>query len=563
MIFTLSLIQMCPNVFLDIVSCGLDSSAQSPEHGKNRTGNPSLSKVLLQTVEGETHRVLQPQVDQDVCQSSSVLSEDERSPHVSRHQQTEDDGEVEARLEKEGSNRMGEEMEEIRLGGDKSPQERTSSPQFCSKHQRWVKSILQNCSDESDGPLLQTNTSPSPLLFHSSSTTTSSPDFTPSGLIPHQPGQQHPPARTCNQLRPIAKGCEKTYPKEKPSSGSADDASQRDSLLRPSSSRESLLPTVESPVVCLVDIASSKGTYHPFTPHQASPNDLNTSKQAASACHTSRCNAIIQGKTGDTGVLKNPLIATDQEQTAPPSTSVSSQPPTRRSFSNLLRKFTRVCPTKRHSQALEGTNSAAEQFEMDPTDFMTCSTSSRDNLSVSGPLARDASTCTSQSWTRCPAHPISPSTDSSQSSVKHYHQPQSISPLQAASPTCSIASLFSNSTDMTDRSETSGVQRPQLKLSLPCQALLLQSKLLQPYVSLTRLSSQQRSSEPVGQGSSDDQDRGNVEEEPACSFDPNTLYSSYSSSSGGEDSLDSDPDYKPHIKKKKLLLEYEAARTYI
>lgn len=449
------------------------------------------------------------------------------------------------------------------LGSNKSLQERTSSPQFCSKHQRWVKSILQNCSDESDGLLLQTNASPSPLLFYSSSTTTSSQDLTPSDLIPYPPDQQHPPAQTCNQLQTIAKECEKTYPKEKPSSGSADDTSQRDSLLQPSSSRDNLLPTMESPVVCLVDIASAKGIYHPFTPHQASPNDLNTSKQAASVCHTSRYNAIIQGKTGGTGVLKNPLIETDQEQTAPPSTSISCQPPTRQSFSNLLRKFRQVCPTKRYSQALEGTNSAAEQFKMDPTDFMTCSTSLSDNLNVSGPLAWDVSTCTSQSWTRCPAHPISPTTDSSQSSVKHYHQPQSISPFQATSPTCPIASLSSNSTNMTDRSETSRVQRPQLKLSLPCQALLLQSKLLQPYVSLTRLSSQQRSSEPVGQGSSDDQDRGNVEEEPACSFDPNTLYSSYSSSSGGEDSLVYDPDYKPHIKKKKLLLEYEAARTYI
>lgn len=448
-------------------------------------------------------------------------------------------------------------MEEISLGSNKSPQERTSSPQFCSKHQRWVKSILQNCADESNGLLLQTNASPSPLLFDSSSTTTSSQDLTPSGLIPYPPDQQHPPAQTCNQLQTVAKECEKTYPKEKPSSGSADDASQRDSPLQPSSSRDRLLPTMGSPVVCLVDIASTTGIYYPFTPHQASPNDLNTSKQAASVCHTSRYNAIIQGKTGDTGVLKNPLIATDQEQTAPPSTSISCQQPTRQSFSNLLRKIRQVSPTKRHSQALEGANSAAEQFKMDKTDFTTYSTSLSDNLNVSGPLARDVATCTSQSWTRCPANSISPSTDSSQSSVKHYHQPQSISPFQATSPTCSIASLFSNSTDMTDRSETSRIQRPQLKLSLPCQALLLQSKLLQPYVSLTRLSSQQRSSEPVGQGSSD------VEEEPPCSFDPNTLYSSYSSSSGGEDSLVYDPDYKPHIRKKKLLLEYEAARTYI
>ncbi|XP_028306050.1 uncharacterized protein LOC114465321 [Gouania willdenowi] len=54
-------------------------------------------------------------------------------------------------------------------------------PHFCSRHQRWVTSILQECQD--DGPKANVSSSSSPLLF-SSASSASSQDLTPSGLVP-------------------------------------------------------------------------------------------------------------------------------------------------------------------------------------------------------------------------------------------------------------------------------------------------------------------------------------------------------------------------------------------
>lgn len=108
------------------------------------------------------------------------------------------------------------------------------------------------------------------------------------------------------------------------------------------------------------------------------------------------------------------------------------------------------------------------------------------------------------------------------------------------------------------RSRTCRARGAELKLSVPSQALLLRSWLFQPRVSLTRLSSQQCDSagqpEPEEPGSSSEEE----EEDTQASFDVNTLYTT-SSSDGGQ-SPDRDPDYRPHISKKALLLEYEAAR---
>lgn len=236
----------------------------------------------------------------------------------------------------------------------------------------------------------------------------------------------------------------------------------------------------------------------------------------------------------------------DQGQTSP-GFIISRQPPTQKSLSEPCRMFEQICHAKRPLQALEG-----DGFEAPSSGFPTSRASSSGNVGCSGPLA---STCTSESlvfFPQCSARQVSPSGDWPQSSTGSCHRPQRLSAFQP--PACTTDDSFSSdSTHLTDRSETSRVQRPQLKLSLPCQAALLQSKLFQPTVSLTRLSSRQRSSQPS---------RGE-EEDPCCSFDPNTLYSSYSSSSGGDDSLAYDPDYKPSIKKKQLLLEYEAARTLI
>lgn len=62
-----------------------------------------------------------------------------------------------------------------------------SSPQFCSKHQRWVENILSGCPDDDVS-------SSSPLLFpSSSSTSSSSQDLTPSNLV-LQPSTRPPPS---------------------------------------------------------------------------------------------------------------------------------------------------------------------------------------------------------------------------------------------------------------------------------------------------------------------------------------------------------------------------------
>lgn len=624
MIVTHLLIKMyCLSIPLDAASFGLGRVSQSS--GKHGTENSHLSKsvlhgstskALLKAVEVKTTPEFQPEVfkgeeeaNQDVSKDSPLLLEIDNDSDVRRHQQTEDDGEVVKRVEEESSNK---EKEKISQGSSEGVQEATSSPQFCSKHQRWVKSILQECPDEcSEELLLQANVSLSPPLFQSSSSVTSSQDLTPSDLIPCPPDQQHPPPQTSTHPQTTAKACEQANPEDKLSSGSpvsASDNSQREPLLQPSSSRDTLLPAFLSPVVRLVDIASVRGICLPFKPHQASPNNFTMSinKQAASISsprvlssphhHTSRNNAIPQGTTrdctfdqSDTMAPINPLNTTHQVQTAPgyqdASTSISSQPPTRQSFSRLSRKFRRACTTNRQSQALDRSsqNPVTDQFKMAPNTFLTSCPSLPDDLNVSRPPIQDASTSTPQSGTLspvCTAHQIPLSTESSrrvvpQSSVKHYPQTYIISPFQSTTLPCT--SFTSNSNYMANRSETSCVQSTQLRLSIPCQAVLLQSKLLQPYVSLTRLSSQDcyevtqgRSStryvEPVAQGSNDDDDndrREEQEEDADSSFDLNILYSSYSSSSGGEDSLVCDPDYKPCIKKKRLLLEYEAARNPI
>ncbi|KAF6723733.1 TERF1-interacting nuclear factor 2 [Oryzias melastigma] len=84
-------------------------------------------------------------------------------------------------------------------GGTRS-RTQSSSPQFCSRHQRWVRSILRGCPDESSEEQQnqnQTKPSSSPLLFQSSSSS-SSQDLTPSDLVPCPPqkpvSQTSPPA---------------------------------------------------------------------------------------------------------------------------------------------------------------------------------------------------------------------------------------------------------------------------------------------------------------------------------------------------------------------------------
>lgn len=407
----------------------------------------------------------------------------------------------------------GELHGDLAVGNDEGLWEVTPPPQFCSKHGQWVETILKHCTDETE----ELSPAPaSPLLFLSScssSNGSSSDDLTPSDLIP-----QHAPSQT-----PSVPRTEHTFPEEKPSCGWTDDASQTQWPPQPSASQHG----------SLADVASTKAS-------QASPDDVHINKYTTG---NSSNGATFKGRTRAGGTP----METDQGQ-ASPSCVISRQPPTQKSLFEHSRMFEQVCQAKRPLQALEG-----DGFEAPSSGFATSRASSSGNVGCSGHFA---STCTSESLPflpQCSARQVFPSADWPQSSTGSCHQPHETRLSAHQSPACTDASFSSDSTHVTERPDTGRVQRPQLRLSLPCQAALLQSKLFQPYVSLTRLSSRQGSSQPPG----------GEEEDPCCSFDPNTLYSSYSSSSGGDDSLVSDPDYKPRLKKKQLLLEYEAARTLI
>ncbi|XP_029289036.1 uncharacterized protein LOC115009287 isoform X2 [Cottoperca gobio] len=524
----------------DVVSCRRGKISQSSAHGMNGLENSQLSKSVL------------------FGSSSKALL------------QTEEDGEVVKRVEEDSGDKENKEFSE---SSSEHVQEAASSPQFCSKHQRWVRSILQECSEELP---LQANVSLSPLLFQSSSSITSSQDLTPSDLIPCPPDQQ--PSKTSTHLPTAAQASEQANPKDEQSAGSASDASQTELMLQPSSSRDTRLPILLSPVVRLIDIASIRMIYHSFKPHQAPLNPCTmysnkhtfstSSLQMLTSPHrpTLGNNALPRGTMKqsvlgqpDTVVPTNPQNTTYKSapvsQDAP--TSTRCQTPIQQSFSKLSTKSRKACTTARHSQAL-------------------------DRFSVSGPPTEEASTSTSPSGTlssvcadiQFPLSSVSSRQVVPQNSIKpHPHTPH-ISPFQSKTLPCStVISSASNSDRLVVRSETSRVQRAELRLSLASQAVLLQSKLLQPYVTLNRLSVQEcyrvtkwrsstRYAEPVVQGSNDDndEDRRVEEEKDAGSLDLNTLYTSQSSSSD-EDSLDCDPDYKPCFKKKRLLLEYETARS--
>ncbi|XP_068579288.1 uncharacterized protein [Cebidichthys violaceus] len=537
----------------DVASCRLGSISQSSAY---RSSEALLNSPL--------------QFQPEVCRGGQEADQ-------------EGDGEVVRWSEEDGSD---EEKEELGLRSGEDVQEAPSSPQFCSKHRRWVRSILQECPDECSEELLQANDSSSPPLFQSSSSATSSQDLTPSDIVPCPPDQRHPLSQTSTRLQTAVQASEQANPEDEQRSrspGSASDASQTELLL---SSRDTRLPVLWSPVVRLIDIASV-GRIYPVV-------SVSSNKQTAAALspqaltsprrHTLGNTAIPLGTMKDTTIDQPHTVATTppnttcKVKTVPLSQvgSTSCQPPPRQSLSKLSRKFRRARTTTRHSQALDGLsqNPLPERILEAPTTFWT----SCPAFSVSGPPIEDASNSTPQLETLssdCAANHISLSTESSRqvvprSSVKPLGGTHSIglfeSKTRGRGGRCSTAvSPASNSDCLAVTSETCRIRRAQLKLSLPSQALLLQSKLLQPYVSLNRLSAQDcyrvtkpRSSigcvEAVAQAGSDDEDE-EEEEDADSSFDVNTLYSGDSSSGDSEDAFHCDPEYKPRFKKRRLLSE--------
>lgn len=428
--------------------------------------------------------------------------------------------------------------EELNQGSSEEFLEANRSPQFCSKHQRWVKSILQECPEErSDNSLRQANVSPP--LFPPSSSRTSSQDLTPSDLISWPAEQQHPTSDGSGHLQTP----EKTSSKDQVTSRSTTyDTSKSQPLLQPASSRDSQIPVL-SPRVQLVDIVSVGGTDLSFKLYQSFPNHFTGTAQHQEAlvysnralsspqCQSSGNNDLLQKARSNS---RNNIRDEGADPGCSPTSTVKEPP-----FANA---YLPRCP------------------------YLS------DDPSISAHLTRDASTSPWQAETlSAPSagNKITPSTKSCRQNVPVDYLRMSPD-TQGNDPLPQTSSTPKNAC-------SSRFQRALLRLSLPCQAVLLQSKLLQPCVSLSRLSfqhcrhatdgrSSSRYEERASQSSSDDNDeerRMEEEENSESSFDLNLLYSSYSSSSSGEDSTLLDPDYKPCIKKKRLLLEYEAARNSI
>ncbi|XP_058501090.1 uncharacterized protein LOC131469781 isoform X1 [Solea solea] len=428
-----------------------------------------------------------------VSKDGLSLRENSDNSDVQRHQPAEEGGEIIHRVE------------------EKSGRKRASPPQFCSKHQRWVKNMLQECPDEcSQEP--RANVSSSPPLFQSSSSTSSSQDLTPSGLILCPTEQQNPPPQMM-----AAPGQEN--PNDEQRAPSTSQTSPTESPPQPSST-EALLPSLSllSPVVRLIDIASIRWSCPHFKPQQASsnPSIVSRNKQAASisgpqttpspCCPTSRSKDSSLDRF-ESAAPTSPPNPTNNLQTAPVAQEASTDP-------TPPRKHRRTLAAVRHAQTLETTRPPSS------------------NLSIS-----------------CP-------------SVKFKALSSACNQIRSSLRSSRKVVLENSSTSSSDRiAVRSEICRVRARLSLLTQTLLLQSSLLQPYVSLTRLnaqgcsqateprSSDQHEEELVSEGINEEE--RSQEDNLDSSFDVNSLYSGHSSSSDGEDC---DPDYKPSMRKKRLLL---------
>ncbi|XP_061577270.1 uncharacterized protein LOC133443931 [Cololabis saira] len=399
------------------------------------------------------------------------LSKDSPLSDVGEHQLPDEDGGTGKRVEVESSDQR--EVDSSQTSCD-SAHGAASPPQFCSRHQRWVRSILRGCPDECSEELLQQDVSSSPLLFQSSSSISSSQDLTPSDLVPCAPDQ--PPSQPCSHLQTS----EPTNPGDKQSSASPEtksDASQTEHLPQ-SLSRGAARPASLLPVVQLVDIASSWWSSSNSKYYQVSPNcfSMFSNKQSSS-----KTNSSLQ--CCDPG-FKDSVFVHPEMQKAPVSQDIPASsrctPATPKAFSkpswmfctmDVLDSF--VPPDTRHSQRM--------------------------------------SPCRSETLPK--------------------------------------STVLSSTSDVVPgRSEPSDVQRDQL--SLPSVAAMLQSSWLQPYLTLTRLSTEKCLQVTEGRAAATWEEP--QEENADSSFDADALYWFISSSSDSDDSLDSDPNYKPRIKRTSL-----------
>lgn len=420
-------------------------------------------------------------------------------------------------VEEESCDRTSEELNQ---GSSEELHEANSSPQFCSKHQRWVKSILQECPEECfDDLLRQANASVSPPLFRSSSSRTSSQDLTPSDLIPCPADQQHPASDTSDRLQTPEETREKATSKDQMTSGSSS-SSGHTSKGQPAPFRDTQVP------VQMIDVVSVGGPELSFKLRQAFPNRSAATPRSHNSFSSNRALSSRRDPALLQGAPSNPLENVQKAETDPGSRSASTSVVKERPATNTSRP------------------------------------SLSDGRSVSVHLTRDAATSASASA----GTKITPLT-------KAYQQNVPIISIQHTHGSNASQRTPSAPADVTDASHSDRLPRAALRLSLPSQAVLLHSKLLQPRVSLSRLSSQhchratrgRSSGRPAARSCGDDEaTRMEEEEDGDSSFDLNLLYSSHSSSSsGGDDSTLWDPDYQPCMKKKRLLLEYEATRNLV
>lgn len=413
-------------------------------------------------------------VEIHLSEQSPLLLENENSSDVREEQQPED--EAVRPLE----DRRNENEEEFHQGGRGGGEEVSSSPQFCSRHQRWVKNILRGCLDDCSEELLhQTDASSSPVLFQSSSSTSSSQDLTPSDLVP-SPTHQLP-----SQSSTSSQASKPTNTGEESSSGSpgTNDPSQREPPTKTT-------PPLLSPVVRLVDITSCWRRHQHFFSNHATVFIPEQTSPLSLRCESgSKDSMFVLAETHPN--MQTSSVGQDVSEQS------SRQPPAQQTWSKLSRKFRRACASSRASQDLTN-KCTAEQFV----------------------------TITASFPTSCTASAESPQQVDSQNSDKsppetHDTKPASHLPVSSSSS-------------------------------------------LQPYVRVTRLSAQECRRATQGRASSgreEADERTKEMQDTDSSFDVNILYSSGSSSSDWEDWSDPDPDYRPHIKKKRLMLEYESART--
>ncbi|XP_053283885.1 uncharacterized protein LOC128445124 isoform X1 [Pleuronectes platessa] len=487
----------------DAASCR-QAVSQASEHGATQVENsgPSKSvvfinssKTLFSSVEDKTPQESQPEVLNPEDESAQEVSaESPDPPDVGRRLQSEDDGEM---------------IRCLRAG------EAAASPQFCSKHQRWVKSILQECPDEAPEELqLQADAPSSPPLFQLSSCTSSSQDLTPSDLVPCPPDRQLTPSQTATRPPPAS---EQGNLEDERRSGSAGAGS-----LPQCCSRDAPLSSLLSPAVCLMDVSSVSRICSFLKPHHASPETFIVSQTKLPA---STPQALPSPQDSGSAPPTNPTNTTSRSQTsheASAFTSCGKPPP--QTFLRLSLTHRRALTASRRSQTLD----EADRVQQAPASHRPSS-----HLLVSSPSA-SASQSEALSSNR---NPSSPRSTRQNSPLQLQSDPRT------AASSSSSSSSSSNTDHLPVRSEVSGAQ-------------LSEAVLLQPYVILTRLSAEEihRLTRSRRAESESPADQENVSD---SSFDSSFLHSSRSSS--GDDSLDSDPDYKPPPQKKRRPSECESA----